>query len=154
MIEEFKRKLKACAGPAGGTFQKVDFHVHLPGSGDYEYKASDALEQMAGVLTREEIRIAVILKHQEFPTKAELDSLQRLCKNTLLIPGAEINVFVDALSKKVSKDYFFHCIVAADPESEWGYLLHKAKDALTYSGGEYPAGFHSCIQDVAKVLAL
>lgn len=151
MIDEFKRNLAANAGAPGGTFVKADFHVHIPGSDDYEYKAVDAFEKMAAALTAEDIKVAVVLKHQEFPSKEEINRLQELCRQTLLIPGAEINVFVDALSKKVSKDHFFHCIVAADPGIEGSYLLHKAKEKLTYSGSEYPAGFHSSIQDVAKV---
>ncbi len=150
MIEEFKSKLALKSGNAGGNFVKADFHVHYPGVGDYEYKGADALDQMARALTEEDFQIAVVLKHQEFPTKEELSAFQRLCPKTTLIPGAEINVFVDAMSRKVSKDHYFHCIVAADPESEWGYLLHKAKEQLTYREGEYPAGFHSSIHDVAR----
>ena len=99
---------------------RTDFHIHLPGSDDYEYKGEDRLELMAKALDEGDFRLAVILKHQEFPSHEELEKLQNLCPNTLLIPGAEINVFVDALSKKVGKDYFFHCIVAADPKTEWG----------------------------------
>ena len=47
------------------------------------------------------------------------------------------------LSKKVNKDYFFHCIVAVDPDmsGDYGYVLQKAKEQFTYKGTEYPAGF-------------
>jgi hypothetical protein len=90
------------------------------------------------------------LKHQEFPTRQELTDLRKHCQGTTLIPGAEINVFVDALSKKINKDYFFHCIVAVDPDMsrDYGYVLKKAKDQFTYKGTEYPAGFHSSILDL------
>ena len=46
---------------------------------------------------------------------------------------------MDALSKKVNKDYFFHCIVAVDPDvsGDYGYVLQKAKDKFTYKGTEY-----------------
>jgi len=96
--------------------------------------------------------LRVILKHQEFPTKAELTSLQKHCPQTTLIPGAEINVLVDALSKKIGKDYFVHCIVAVDPdaEGEYNFVLQKAKETFSYRSGEYPAGFRSGILDLGK----
>jgi len=37
-----------------------------------------------------------------------LHALQPHCPDTTLSPGAEINVIVDALFKKIGKDYFFH----------------------------------------------
>lgn len=150
MIEDFRNKLQSKANGSGGVFGKVDFHIHYPGMGDYEYSAPDAMTQLASALRDGDFKAAVVLRHQEFPTKQELEALQRLCPSTALLPGAEINVFVDALTKKVSKDHFFHCIVAADPATEWSHLLHSAKRSLTYREGEYPAGFHSSIHDVAK----
>jgi DNA repair ATPase RecN len=149
-IDEFKKLLVSKSVSGGGEFMRTDFHVHLPGSDDYEYKGEDKFELMAKTLNDGNFRIAVVLKHQEFPQKHELDTLQKLCPKTLLIPGAEINVFVDALAKKVGKDYYFHCIVAADPASEWGYILHRAKEELTYRGEGYPSGFTSSITDVAR----
>lgn len=151
MIDDFKKHLRDKADNAGGAFVRADFHVHLPGSDDYEYKGADCFEQMAKALTDGAYGIAVILKHQEFPSPDELKKLQDMCPNTRLIPGAEINVFVDTLFKKVSKDHYFHCIVAADPATEWGYLLHKAKEQFHYSGTGYPSGFTSSIRDVAKL---
>jgi DNA repair ATPase RecN len=150
MIEEFRRKLASKAGGSGGVFGKVDFHVHYPGVGDYEYKGADAMTELASELTRGDFKAAVVLQHQEFPSKQALSELQKLCPKTVLLPGAEINVFVDTLTKKVSKDHYFHCIVAADPASEWSHLLHSVKRSLTYREGEYPAGFESSIRDVAK----
>jgi DNA repair ATPase RecN len=151
IIQEFKKQLSRRAGKDGGTFYRADFHVHLPGSSDCEYKAADAFEQLAKALTDGRYGTAVILKHQEFPTKDELKKLQDLCPNTLLIPGAEINVFVDALMKKVTKDHYYHCVVAADPSTEWAYPLQKAKENLSYSDTGYPSGFHSNIRDVAWI---
>jgi DNA repair ATPase RecN len=148
---EFLKKLNESTLGPGAGWMKVDFHIHLPTSTDYEYRNLDAMEMLGQELTRGQYRIAVILKHEEFPTKEELSSLQRYCPNTTLIPGAEINVIVDALFKKVVKDHFFHCIVAVDPASavDYGYLLHSAKEELIYRPGDYPAGFRSSIVDVA-----
>jgi DNA repair ATPase RecN len=150
MIEDFRRKLESKAGGTGGVFGKVDFHIHYPGVGDYVYTGADAMKQLASELTGGDFKAAVVLQHQEFPSKDALQALQKLCPRTVLLPGAEINVFVDTLTKKVSKDHYFHCIVAADPNSEWSHLLHNAKRTLTYRDGDYPAGFHSSIHDVAK----
>lgn len=151
MIEQFKKDLVAKSAGHGGKFMKADFHLHIPGSSDYEYRDADALQQMAAALNDHEFRIAVALKHQEFPTAQEIEALQQLCPQTTLLPGAELNVFVDTLAKKVSKDHYFHCIVAANPDGRPDYLLHRAKEELTYRDtGGYPSGFHSSIPDLAK----
>ncbi|MBA2117074.1 AAA family ATPase [Bremerella alba] len=150
MLEGFKKQLAEKSVSSGGNFVRTDFHVHYPGLDDYEYKGDDSVQVMGKALNDEGIGLAVVLRHQEFPTKEQLQSLQKFCKNTVLLPGAEINVFVDALDKKVSKDHYFHCIVVADPKSDWAYLLHKAKDKFTYKGENYPSGFHSSIEDLGK----
>lgn len=138
-------------GP-GARWRKADFHVHLPTSSDYEYKDPDAFEKLGKALTDEGYSFAIILKHEEFPTREELASLQRFCPQTTLIPGAEINVLVDTLFKKIGKDYFGHCIVAVDPDQagEYGYVLRKAQETLSYRKGDYPAGFRSSILDVGR----
>lgn len=150
-IAQFVSNLRDRGIGPGAAWHKADFHVHMPGSSDYEYKSGDAPEQLARALSEAKLSFAVVLKHQEFPTRQEVASLQKLCPNTTIIPGAELNVFVDALSKKVNKDYFFHCIVAVDPDTggDYGYLLQQAKGKFTYRGTEYPSGFHSSILDVA-----
>ncbi|MGE3959895.1 MAG: AAA family ATPase [Vicinamibacterales bacterium] len=124
----------------------------MPGSSDYEYKGDDAKKQLGDALRAAGLSFAVVLKHQEFPAKQELADLQSHCSDTRLIPGAEINVFVDALGKKVNKDYFFHCIVAVDPSTggDYGYVLQKAKEQFAYKGAEYPSGFHSSILDLGR----
>ena len=149
-IEAFGSNLRKNGVGPGATWHKADFHVHAPASSDYEYGGADANEQLGRALRDAGHSFAVVLKHQEFPTRQELADLRKHCQGTTLIPGAEINVFVDALSKKVNKDYFFHCIVAVDPDmsGDYGYVLQKAKDQFTYKGTEYPAGFHSSILDL------
>lgn len=149
-IGDFKRQLaKSQIGP-GAAWLKADFHIHEPGSSDYEFKGGDAGPQLGRAIREGGYQFAVVLKHQEFPTHQELDALQTHCPDTALIPGAEINVFVEALFKKMGKDYFFHCIVAVDRNSEtpFDYVLHKAKDQFSYRAGEYPAGFQSSIIDL------
>lgn len=152
VIQEFKKQLvKLGIGP-GAKWRKVDLHVHMPESAGYEYKQADACEQLGRALAEAELDVAVILKHQEMPTREELQRLGAHCPRTSLIPGAEINVLVDALFKKIGKDYFFHCIVAADPQQErdFGYVLERAKEKFTYRTGEYPAGFRSSVTDLGK----
>src|SRR4051812_16543683 len=110
-VDEFERQLwKSDLGP-GGKWVKADFHVHLPSSHDYAYKNEDAFEQLGKALEAARLGYAVVLKHETFATKAELEQLQPHCPSVVLIPGCEINVLVDVLSKKISKDHFFHCIV-------------------------------------------
>jgi hypothetical protein len=151
-ISNFRKQLANSPISKGAAWVRADFHVHVPGSSDYEYRQEDAASNLGREMSEKGYRFAIMLKHQEFPTRAELAALQEHCPNTTLVPGAEINVFVDALSKKIGKDYFFHCIVAVDPniEGDFNYVLQKAKDELSYRPGEYPAGFLSNILDVGR----
>src|SRR5688572_32844224 len=148
-IKEFKKELRKNSKSSGGRFRKADFHIHMPGSSDYEYIGQDAMAKMADAINIRSYAFAVVLEHQKFPDKAKIDQLQQLCPNTAIIPGAEVNIFVDALEKKVHKDHFFHCIVAVDPQqaiTDYNYLIADAKKKLTYKGsGDYPSGFTSSI---------
>lgn len=125
--------------------------MHFPGSSDYKYKGADALEQLGKALDRARYGYAVVLKHNDFPTRKDLDDLRAHCSETTLIPGAEINVFVDAIAGKITKDYFFHCIVAVDParSTDYGYELRRAKEELSYSDTD-AIGFHSNVGDVGR----
>lgn len=150
-VSQFRQTLRAKGYGPGATWLKADFHVHLPTSQDYGYKADDAYERLGDALEASGLSFVVVLKHESFATKAELAQLQPHCPSVTLIPGVEINVLVDALFKKIGKDYFFHCIVAADPNDadEYGHILRAARGGLQYRDGPYPAGFRSSIVDVA-----
>jgi len=91
-VEAFAANLRKHAVGPGATWHKADFHVHMPGSSDYEYKAADAEQLLGKALRSAKHSFAVVLKHEEFPTKHELAALQSHCPETTLIPGAEINV--------------------------------------------------------------
>jgi hypothetical protein len=151
-IKEFKRNLDDKGYGPGARWLKADFHVHLPTGHDYEYKNEDAFEQLGKAIVEADLSFVIVLKHETFATKIELARLQKHCPSVKLIPGVEINVIVDALFKKIGKDYFFHCIVAVDPdyEDEYGYVLRAARDKFQYRDGDYPAGFRSSIVDVAR----
>ena len=151
-IEEFRRSLlKKGIGP-GAQWRKAEFHVHAPASSDYQYREADAVAKLGEALKAEDLAFAVILKHEAFPSREELHALSAYCPKTKLIPGAEINVFVDAISKKVNKDYFFHCILAVDPDmdGDYSFTLNKAQERFSYRSGPYPAGFTSSILDLGR----
>lgn len=149
-IEEFSQRLAQARTGPGAVWRRADFHIHAPSSADYEDKSADAVAKLGQAIDRNELSFVVILQHQGFPTTSELDALSRHCPRTTLVPGAEINVLVDTLSKKVNKDHFFHCIVAVDPAQSGDYVLRKAKQTFTYRDGDYPAGFRSSILDLGK----
>ena len=153
-IEPFRIALRKRGVGPGASWCRADFHVHLPGSSDYSYREPDALQRLGSALEDGRYGIVVILKHQEFPTRKELAALQEHCPSVRLIPGAEINIIVDAVFKKIGKDYYFHAIVAVDPDGggEYGYVLRKAQDALTYRPGDYPAGFRSSVLDLSRLM--
>jgi len=150
-VAEFKWALKKGTGP-GAQWRKAEFHVHAPASSDYQYREADSVAKLGEALKSQELSFAVILKHEAFPSREELTALNAHCPNSKLIPGAEINVFVDAISKKVNKDYFFHCILAVDPESDgdYRYILNKAQERFSHRSGSYPAGFTSSILDLGR----
>lgn len=152
-ILEFKKALQRNTRTGGARYQKVDLHVHAPTSGDYEYKDSDALDQLANVFNANNYSLIVLVQHEHFPPAETLEQLRKRCPSTAILPGAEINVFVDALDKKVSKDHYFHCLVIADPEKveDPGYLIHRAKEDLSFRDSPPPSGFHSAIDDVARL---
>lgn len=149
-VSEFRRQLATKGHGPGASWLKADFHVHLPTSDDYLYKGSDAFARLGAALETAGLAFAVVLKHATFATKAEIAQLRPHCPSVTLIPGVELNVFVDALSKKIGKDYFFHCIVAADPADpdEYGHVLRAAREKFQYREGSQ-AGFSSSIVDVA-----
>ena len=73
-IEEFEARLNRHGETDGCRHQKVDFHIHMPGSSDYEYGGDDALDLMARQITDSGLALATIVKHQEFPTKEQLSA--------------------------------------------------------------------------------
>ncbi len=152
LVSEFEQQLNLHAPTNGGNFLKADFHIHAPGSTDYEHKGRDALERLGEIIRLEDYAFAVILEHQRMPDRGVLNDLHKHCPKTRLIPGAEINVYVDAMFKQVSKDYFFHCIVAVDPyqSMDYNYALERAKQAFTYDDRRDPEGFTSSIVDIGK----
>src|SRR5688572_7686632 len=135
IVNEFQKSLWKNSENVGGTFKKADFHIHMPGSSDYEYTGGDAMELLAEAINKLQYSFVIVLEHQKFPDLGKVEALQKLCPNTCIIPGAEINVFVDALFKKVGKDYYFHCIVAVNPKQaikDYNYILEDAKKNLGY----------------------
>lgn len=152
-IEEFESNLYKHSKSIGGVFKKADFHVHAPHSGDYKYKKSDATEKLGQALTDAEYSFAVIVEHGRMPERTLLRELGEYCPKTKLIPGAEINVYVDVLFKKVSKDHFFHCLVAVNPEQsdDYNFILSNAKKELAFrEDGNGPGGFHSNILEIGR----
>jgi hypothetical protein len=152
-IDEFESNLFKHSKSEGGVFKKADFHVHSPQSDDYKYKTPDAIEKLGQALTAAEYSFAVIVEHGRMPERALLHDLGKHCPKTKLIPGAEINVFVDVLSKKVSKDHFFHCLVVVNPEQsdDYNFILSKAKEHLIFrEGGSGLGGFHSNILEIGR----
>jgi hypothetical protein len=152
-IEEFESNLTKRSNGQGGLFKKADFHVHAPGSDDYEYKSPDAIERMGQALAAAEYSYSVIVEHERMPSRELLDRLGKHCPKTKLIPGAEINVYVDVMFKKVAKDHFFHCLVIVDPAQadDYNFVLSKAKDKFLFvkdtNGG---GGFHSNILEIGR----
>ena len=108
-INDFKARLAAAKVGAGGEFVKADFHVHMPASSDYEYKHTDSYDKMASALTSSKTAIAVVLKHQEFPSPSEIEKLQQLCASTSLLPVRRIEYLRRCDVQKGCEGSLFSC---------------------------------------------
>ena len=62
-IPEFRRQLKSSGIGTGAGWLRADFHIHEPGSSDYEYKQEDAASKLGHAIDQGGYRFAVILKH-------------------------------------------------------------------------------------------
>jgi energy-coupling factor transporter ATP-binding protein EcfA2 len=151
-IAEFKKNLIKNSKSIGGTFKKADFHVHAPGSADYEYREVDAIDRLAEVVNEGRYAYIVLLEHNKFPNGDVFKTLRDKCPSTTIIPGAEINVVVDVMFKKVVKDHFFHCLVAVDSDDpvKAEFVLESAKKKFTYIDNPDISGFHSNIRDLGR----
>ncbi len=153
-ISDFEKKLKKYGISDGGCFKKVDFQIHSPEDPEYEYTGKDALEQLGKTLNNQNYSFAVILEHQKFPSKELLKKINIFCPQTYLIPGAEINIFVNALGKdkKVVGNYYFHSIIAIDPDqtNDYNFILEKAKKDLRWKDNKQLSGYESDVIDVSK----
>jgi len=47
----FEKNLFNKVNSTGGVFRKADFHIHMPGSSDYEYKGIDDMEMLSKTIT-------------------------------------------------------------------------------------------------------
>lgn len=153
-ITDFKKNLVRNSKSIGGTFKKADFHVHAPSSSDYEYRAADAVDKLAEVINESQYTYIVLLEHNRFPDRDTFYAIRAKCPSATIIPGAEINVFVDAMFKKVAKDHFFHCVIAADSydPTKAEFILENAKKKFTYEKSPEISGFHSNVRDLGRFI--
>lgn len=151
-LKDFQQSLFKNSKSVGAVWHKADLHVHAPRSSDYQYKAGDAVQQLGLALNAGGYSFAIVVQHEDFPSRTTLGEIQQHCPNTTLIPGAEVNVIVDALSKKITKDYYFHCVIAVDPNQsgEYSYVLKKAQEQFAYRKADSLNGFTSSVSDVGK----
>jgi energy-coupling factor transporter ATP-binding protein EcfA2 len=151
VIEEFERQLRLEAKSNGAFFVKADFHLHSPASHDYKDKSPRVVEELSQAIRAASLEFAVVLEHAKPPDPGLLDEIQRHCPSATLVPGAELNVFVDALQKQVEKEYFFHCILAGEPTGKsTEYILHKAKEEFSVETRNGIEGFTSAIRDLGN----
>ena len=144
-IEAFVTNLRKHSVGPGARWHKADFHVHAPASSDYEYRGADAVEQLSDERCgmREPLRSPSILKIRSFqPAKNSQPFEITLFQRSRLFRAPRSTSSWMHLSKKVNKDYFFHCIVAVDPDmsGDYGLRLQKAKEQFTYKGSDTPPG--------------
>ncbi|MEN6368906.1 MAG: AAA family ATPase [Thermotogota bacterium] len=152
-VAEFEAELVRHSRPLGGVFRKLDLHVHSPTDPGYEYRAPDAFEKLGSALATGGYSIAAIVEHGRVTPRETLERLQRLSPGVTLLPGAEINLFVDAVDKKIAKDQFYHCLVIIDPNQrqDYSFILEKAHQELASRTSQTGVvGYTSSVDDVAR----
>ncbi len=120
-VAEFEAELSRRAQPRFGAWHAIDLHNHTPASDDYQYNQLDVVDRLAKKNFLRRICLCLCLPITE-------DYLPRSCKSTerqngtLILRGAELNIFVDAWDKpasKVANNLFFHLLVGFDPTGSY-----------------------------------
>ncbi|MFO1362550.1 MAG: AAA family ATPase [Burkholderiales bacterium] len=131
IIQEFVNQLRRKATPCA-SWHKIDLHNHSPASHDFLGDPASALADFSKEIREKRISVVMFTDHEKLPAT---DFLSKLSEATgaLVLPGLELNVFVDAFGKppeKVDKDLCFHLLVGFDPDGQhppayWYEHLHR-----------------------------
>lgn len=120
-VQEFQARLSTIAHEAFATWHKVDLHNHSPASFDYRGRSDTASRDAASQLRANNISIAMFTDHSGLPSPAFTAEVARE-SGSLIIPGAELNVFADAFGRpkdKIDRQAYFHLLVGFDPDHDY-----------------------------------
>ena len=160
-IAEFEEQLKRNSNPHLALWREVDLHNHTPASDCYEDRSDQAWDAIADRIRQTGLSMVMFADHGQLP---DLSRLSWLAKETdrLVLPGVELNVFVDAFqrpSDKVTKGLFFHLLLGFDPDGPqppdyWINHVHREyPPEERQSEGNTLHGINASIKEVHDVLS-
>jgi hypothetical protein len=160
-VADFRTELLKRAECAQGRWYRVDLHNHSPASYDYRYKGADMVEKTAEAILASELSVIMFTDHERLPDHTFLSQLQQRVKHTVVLPGVELNVFVDAFDSgrgNVEKELFYHLLVGFDPEGDqsptyWlDELYRRCRREVRQSGSVELTGVAATPEEIASVL--
>ncbi|QDV87354.1 AAA family ATPase [Stieleria magnilauensis] len=160
IIAEFERELYRKSPPTFATWHSIDLHNHSPASFDYEAGGENVLERSAQQILARDLAAVMFTDHVRLPDAGFVDELQRRT-GRLILRGVELNVFVDAWTKplsKITKNLYFHLLIGFDPdatETPDYWITHLYKRCHTeerQSGGTAIKGVTDSIDRICEEL--
>ena len=117
IVEDFSKQLRQRATPCA-AWHRVDLHNHSPASHDFRGNKATALEDFTKSIRDRALSVVMFTDHEVLP---DTDFVEQLAKKTgaLILPGLELNVFVDAFgtpAEKIGKNVCFHLLIGFDPD--------------------------------------
>ena len=155
-VAEFSADLKRHSLTTLGAWHKIDLHNHTPASFDYQDRTPEAARKIAERINSTGLSVIMFTDHEQLPDNNFIAEVRKHTQ-ALIIKGAEVNVFVDALDKKVGKNYYYHLLIGFDPSASpspeyWiEHLAHEGKQEIRNNGQQDIRGFPS-LEKIAEVL--
>ena len=142
-VAEFQNELFARSPAKFGQWRKIDLHNHSPASFDYRGNRENAAELTANKIIESDLSVVMFTDHEKLP---DAEFIKQLAKRTkrLILPGVELNVFVDTWDKhqgKVGKNLYFHMLLGFSPEEQyppdfWLNKIYNECGRETRKGGD------------------
>ena len=97
-VTEFSADLKRNSLTTLGTWHKIDLHNHTPTSFDYQDRSPEAAQKIAQKINETGLSVVMFTDHEQLPDSTFIAEVRQHTQ-ALIIKGAEVNVFVDALPR-------------------------------------------------------
>jgi hypothetical protein len=159
VVKDFASQLRKRTWRA--HWHKVDLHNHSPASHDFQGNRATAIEDYAAATRDNRLSVVMFTDHERLPDPSFVAELSSRT-GALILPGLELNVFVDAFGKpadKVGKELCFHLLIGFDPESTpapdyWVQHLYRAAGQERRDFGNHSMiGVTRNVTEIATILA-
>lgn len=118
IVTDFEKELVRYSPSQYAKWRKVDLHNHTPASFDFRGNPDTALDDYSKQIVEQDLSVVMFTDHACLPDEEFISKLRAKTKK-LIVPGVELNVFVDAMdrpTKKVEKNLYYHLLIGFDPD--------------------------------------